>query len=133
MAHGRKGPAAHGLPRFHPARILSGVALVAFVGGCALLGRGEDDDVFAPRDRDEPVTLEIRNDNFNDARIYVHWDGHRSRVGMVVGKTSQSFELRWRADDLRVEVDFMAAGDFITERMPVWPGETVYLWIPPSP
>jgi hypothetical protein len=114
-------------------RLLAVGLSLLLLGGCALLGRGREDDAFGPGDRDGPVALEIQNDNFKDARIYARWNGDRRRIGMVTGKTSESFELAWRSNDLRVEVDFIAGGGFVTDAMAVWPGERVHLWIPATP
>jgi len=107
-------------------------ALLLATTGCAMLSRGRTDNPFAPTARDEPVQLQIQNDNFNDARIYVLWGGQRQRLGMVTGKTSETFEFAWRPADFRIQVDFLAAGGFTTDMLVVWPGEVVYLQIPPN-
>ena len=97
-----------------------------------MLTQGRSDNPFAPTSRSGPVSLQIQNDNFNDARIYVLWGGERRRIGTVIGKTSETFEFAWRPQDFRIHVDFLAAGGFTTEMFVVWPGEVVYLQIPPS-
>lgn len=106
--------------------------LVLLITACA--GRGmDDDDPFRSRDRSGPVILEIQNDNFNDARIYSLWNGDRRRVGTVIGKTEERFEIPARGGDLRIQVDFLAAGGFTTEPIMAWPGETIHLVIPSYP
>lgn len=104
--------------------------LVAAGQGCQPFAReapsGWDD---APGDS---FVLEVENQNFNEARLYARWNGMRERIGSVVGNRSQNFTLRWRTGDLRVEVDFLAAGGFISDPVVVNPGDTVVFRIPPG-
>jgi hypothetical protein len=122
------------LPTIHPRR-LAGTALCVLIlllqGGCALRGEGVRPDPEtggAP----EPTFLEVENQNFRDARIYVIWEGVRTRVGMVVGNTTETFRFeKQQGQLLRVEVIFIAGGGFTTDEMQVWPGEVARLVIPP--
>jgi len=107
-------------------------ALLLATAGCSVLTRGPDDNLFTRNSRTEPVRLQIHNDNFNDARIYALWGTQRQRIGMVTGKTSEILEFAWRPVDLRIEVDFIAAGSFTTDVLLISPGELLYLQILPN-
>lgn len=113
-------------PRGLPVLLLAGIAL----SGCTLLPRGERPAPDA-RSNNEPVLLEVNNQNFQDARIYVIWDGFRERAGLVNGNTRQTLRLQSRDGQLRVEVDFVAGGGYVTDPIQVWRGETIQLIIPP--
>lgn len=106
--------------------------LVVATAGCSALSPGRTDNPFTPTSRAEPIQLQIHNDNFNDARIYAIWGGQRQRLGTVTGKTSETFEFAWRPEDFRIQVDFLASGGFLTDLLLIWPGEVVYLQIPPN-
>ena len=132
MNSNRQPGSTMGTPGRLWARGLALGLLVLLTTACA--GRGmDDDDPFRARDRSGPVILEIQNDNFNDARIYTLWNGDRRRIGTVIGKTEERFEIQARQGDLRIQVDFLAAGGFTTEPIMAWPGETVHLVIPSYP
>ncbi len=76
-------------------------------------------------------TLEVENQNFNGARIYIHQDGRRHRLGLVNGNRTEEFEVTAPGgSEIRVEVDFIAGGGFTTGPLVVWPGESVRLRIP---
>jgi len=94
------------------------------------MGRNESDDLFQRNVFEGPLWLEVQNDHFSDARIYAVWGGQRERIGMVIGKTTEVMETQWRDRDLRIQVDFVAAGGFTTDRVLVSPGETLYFQIP---
>ncbi len=126
------------LPRSRPATRRSlfprGILALLLIGltlsGCAMLPRGERRAPDAVSNN-EPVLLEVNNQNFQDARIYVIWDGFRERAGLVNGNTRQTLRLQSRDGQLRVEVDFVAGGGYITDPIQVWRGETIQLIIPP--
>lgn len=134
--HPRSVRAPGGLPAAPRSRRFSALALGFLVlmlqAGCALRGDTvrTDPEVDGPP---EPTFLEVENQNFLDARIYVIWEGVRTRVGMVTGHTTETFQFEQRQGQLlRVEVDFVAGGGFVTEEMQVWPGETASLVISPA-
>jgi hypothetical protein len=126
-----RGTAASSHSRRIPALALCLLVLVV-QAGCALRGEGVRTDPEADG-LPEPTFLEVENQNFRDARIYVIWEGVRTRVGMVVGNTTETFRFeKQQGQLLRVEVDFVAGGGFVTEEMQVWPGETASLVISPA-
>jgi len=126
------------LPRLRPptrrslrSRGIPALLLIGFtLSGCAMLPRGERPAPDAVSNN-EPVLLEVNNQNFQDARIYVIWDGFRERAGLVNGNTRQTLRLQSRDGQLRVEVDFVAGGGYVTDPIQVWRGETIQLIIPP--
>lgn len=115
--------------RLAPASLLP--LLVLAVSGCSagLFGERPDPTTAPPENE---VVLEVDNQNYKDARIYVIWNSARDRVGMVTGNTRQTFRLRGQEGQMRVEVDFVAGGGFVTEPLQVWRGETIQLVIPPN-
>ena len=95
-------------------------------------GRVEEFDEFA-----EPVnpelTLAVRNDNFYDATLYaVSRGGHRQRLGVVTGNSRGTFKFRWPHDELRVEIQLLAAGGTSSWSMPVSQGDELELVIEPN-
>jgi hypothetical protein len=117
-------------------RLLGVVALSAALAGgasaCAALSSGEPRTGWDAGSSDEQIVeLKITNQNFKDARIYALWDGERRRLGMVNGNTSQEFRVQWRPGaTLRIEVDFVAGGGFVSSGVSTWPGEAFEFVIP---
>lgn len=92
-------------------------------------GATEEFDEFA-----EPVnpelTLTVRNDNFYDATLYaVSRGGQRQRLGIVTGNQRGTFKFRWPHDELRVEIQLLAAGGTSSWSMPVTQGDELELII----
>ena len=124
--------------RARPSRALSRVGLMLMAGllflaagGCAALSSNGNGSAWDTADvREDEFTLEIRNQSFNEARIYIHWNGDRRRLGSVGGNQSRTFTLDWRARTLRIEVDFLAAGGFISDGVTVNPGDNLEFRIP---
>jgi len=115
-------------------RALGAVLVALLLGvssGCSMIPRGERPPPGA-RSQNEPVMLEVTNQNFQDAHIYAIWDGFRERAGLVNGNTTQTLRLQSRDGQLRVEVDFVAGGGYVTDAIQVWRGETIRLIIPPG-
>jgi hypothetical protein len=106
--------------------------LVAGVTACAGLSGGESRGGWdVGSSQEQIVQLQVTNQNFKDARVYVLWDGERRRLGMVNGNSSQNFRLQWRPGaTLRIEVDFVAGGGFVSSGVATWPGEAFEFVIP---
>lgn len=109
-----------------------GLALAAGAVGCASLSGGESRTGWDVGSSEEQVVeLQVTNQNFKDARIYAIWGGERRRLGMVSGNSSQTFRVQWRPGaTLRIEVDFLAGGGFLSEGVSTWPGEAFEFIIP---
>ncbi|MEC9241634.1 MAG: hypothetical protein VYA48_03170 [Gemmatimonadota bacterium] len=60
------------------------------------------------------------------------WNTSRRRVGFVVGKTSRTFQMRWLAEEVQLEVDFVGRGGFHSETMSVSPGDHLSFLIMPT-
>jgi hypothetical protein len=100
---------------------------VAGFGGCS----GRKSAEAEPQPQAE-VTLEVENQNFNDARIYLVLYGERTRLGQVPGHSTRTFSFALPPDDVRIEVSFIGGGGFVTEPMPVMPGDPLVLQIQPD-
>lgn len=107
--------------------VVAAVLLAAGLGGCA--GSQPADSEAEPRSEPD-VTIEIENQNFNDARIYLVLFGQRTRLGQVPGNSTRTFSFALPPDDVRIAVDFIGgAGGFVTEPMPVVRGDQLVLQI----
>ncbi len=106
------------------------VGWLGIASGCALLPGQEPRGWTVGSDDNGDITLQVYNDNANDARIYLLWNGDRRRLGFVSSKTSETFRTPWRAADLRIEVDFLAGRGFVSDPWPVSPGDRVDFRIP---
>ncbi|GIW53057.1 MAG: hypothetical protein KatS3mg081_2412 [Gemmatimonadales bacterium] len=107
-----------------------GIWLVAAAAGaCGLAsGRAEEDEFAEPQSRE--LTLYVRNQNFYDATLYaVSQGGHRLRLGIARGNSEETFVFRWPHLDLRIVIDFLAAGSTFTESLPVEEGDELELII----
>lgn len=78
------------------------------------------------------IVLEVRNDNFHDATVFLVKAGLRQRLGWVTGFGKQTFSFRWVPGDLRVEIDLLAAGRYYTQVMDVDEGDQLQLTILPN-
>ena len=108
-----------------------GVVLVLFAGACASSGS----DVPSPFVQGDEATVGITVDNqdYRDATLYVNWNGVRQRVGMVIGKTKETFTVPWKDFEVKLEVDFVGGGGFeARDALSVWPGEHVDFIIMPG-
>ncbi len=109
--------------------VVAAMIAVAGFGGCA--GRTGADSEAEPQLHAE-VTIEVENQNFNDARIYLLLYGKRTRLGQVPGHSTRTFSFALPPDDVRIEVSFIGGGGFVTEAMPVTPGDELVLQIRPD-
>ena len=80
----------------------------------------------------EDVRITIENVDFRDATIFANWNGARRRVGFVVGKTSETFRMRWLGERLHLEVDFVGRGGYRTESIEVLRGDHLNFVIMPG-
>lgn len=103
---------------------------VALQSACAMPWQ-DDRPVPASQDEmEETVLLDVDNRNFQDARIYLLWDGIPDRAGMVTGKTQETLRVESRPGELQIQVDFVAGGSRLSDPIQVWDGETVEVLIP---
>lgn len=96
----------------------------AALGGCASGPQPESGP---------PVVIEIQNNNFQDATVYAIREGERRRLGVVVGKTDESFGIPWRPNfTLRLEVRFLGGGACATRIIQMEPGQRFVLALQPD-
>jgi hypothetical protein len=109
-------------------RIFASFAAAALLAGCAT-SQGSDrvtDPFGGGGAASEDVLLTVENNDFRDASIYALWNGMRRRVGSVTGKTSETFRMEWRSEEIQLEIDFLGGGsgdDYVSERVPVMQGD----------
>jgi hypothetical protein len=99
-------------------------ALGIALGGCASGPQPESGP---------PVVIVVQNNNFQDATVYAIREGERRRLGVVVGKTDESFGMPWRPNFiLRLEVRFLGGGACATRGVQMEPGQRYVLALQPD-
>jgi hypothetical protein len=135
------GPSAHFHPvmssfpnlrgRRVPRAAAACFALLIVLGPSGCAARSGETWAAGDAERSETVRLTLTNQTFSDARIYARWNGERRRLGIVTGNRSETFTLDWRPGaTLRIEVDFVAGGSFVSEGITGWPGDSWEFIIP---
>jgi hypothetical protein len=104
--------------------------LAVTMAGC---GGNQADTGIIPN---QPTTLRVDNQSFNDMRIYVIQGGQRIRVGTATGKNVSTFKLSKSVitgtTTVKVEaVPIGANGHSVSEEISVQPGEELELRILP--
>jgi hypothetical protein len=107
------------------------MALMAFAAGCTQ--NGNRPEFSRTPGQGTQVTIHADNQNFLDADVYALWNGQRDRLGMVTGKTTQTFDVPFRDNDLQLQIDFVGSGVMTTDHITVWQGDQVDVVIPPTP
>ncbi len=95
-------------------------------------GTGVGGDPFSGRSTPAPedIELQVRNLNFNDARLYAVSGGARRRLGQVSALSDQTLKIPWAfTDRLRIEIDLVTGGRCVTREFMVDPGEILLLQI----
>jgi hypothetical protein len=101
------------------------------VAGCAQVFDRNDADLWdVASSGGSDITLAVQNDNYYDARIFVRWNGERQRLGLVTGLSSEVFTMTGRTGTMRLEVDFIATRNFISQPVTVGPGDHLTFRIP---
>jgi hypothetical protein len=107
-------------------RVVIGAVLIA-TSGCVSSG-GAGDPFTGPAK--SQIVIEISNQGFNQATVWMLSGSGERRLGTVNGKGEKSFTIRWpRSDDLRLRVRVVGKRGFTTARKLVFPGENVELRI----
>ena len=79
------------------------------------------------------IQVEVDNQNFNDATVYLQSGSGEQRLGIVRGKSVKTFVARLMGPyEVRLRVRLLAGGSFTTEAMHAAPGETLLLIVPSS-
>ena len=110
-------------------RLAGALAPVALLAGCSLIGMNRSGDVF--EDQDGPVTIHVRNNNFQDATLALITRGRRIHLGTVTGKMEQRFmtPVPSPADVWYVEIDLVGGIWCRTDELDVDPGDVLDLMI----
>ena len=94
--------------------------------GCSATGtRGGNPLAEGDRSERREIELLVRNQNFNQATIYL---GGR-RLGMVGGHSEATLKFDWPYSYIQLRIKFLAGDEFLTETMSVSPGELLELVI----
>jgi len=88
-------------------RVATSSLLALMLAACA--GQNELPNPFSASG-DATIQITVDNQDWRDATLYADWNGVRQRVGMVVGKTTETFRTPWRDYYLRLDVDFIGGG-----------------------
>ncbi len=71
----------------------------------------------------------MRNQNFTPVTIYLYRPGTNDRLGMVEGNSTQTYTFDWPSIDVRILIDFLAAGCVLTQELPLVQGDVLLLTI----
>ncbi len=107
------------------AKLIAGGATAMVVAACGARQAGGEGP--AEREPTFEVTIEVENQNFYDARIYLLEFGSRTRLGSVPGNSTRVFRFRAEPREVRVYVDFIGSGDLTTTGVAVSPGDELVL------
>lgn len=105
--------------------------LLATVGACVSTSGSTGDPFDGAAGEGEDIELLVRNLNFNQVTVYTSRGGSSvRRLGTVPGKGEATFTMRWHLPDLQLRVRELAGDEYLTETIPVSPGELLELIIP---
>ena len=76
--------------------------------------------------------LEVTNQNFYSATIYAYRGGFRRRLGDVEASRTREFTFAWPFQEVRFQIDFLAAGCIFGEVLPLVHGDRITVLIEPS-
>jgi len=82
-----------------------------------------------PVERTRDLTLHVENQNFYDATLYAVSGAQRLRLGIVGGHQDGEFTFRWSQLELRIEIDLLSVGKYLTDELPVDEGDELELQI----
>jgi hypothetical protein len=80
-----------------------------------------------------PITVEVENQNFYDATVYLLWQSDRRRLGVAPGNATQSFTSSWRGPELTVMIEMLAGRRYQSIPIGVSPGDGLVVEIPVAP
>ena len=84
----------------------------------------------APGEDGDEIVIRVRNDNFNQATVYISPDFGSRRLGVVNGKSEATFRLRWHLPEIQLRIRFLAGGEILSQRWSVGSGEGWVFVIP---
>jgi hypothetical protein len=97
-------------------------------------GGGAGPDVTpAPAVTGDSLVIEIQNQNFYDATIhYLYGGGARQRLGTVNGNSQGRFTIRWDPRPIRFNINFVGAGETISDEITTSVGDILGVTLPPN-
>jgi hypothetical protein len=109
------------------------MALTASTVGAAACGANRSAE---PVDPAAPAMVEVENQSFYDMTVYVVRGGMRTRLGTVSGHSQATFLIPRSFVNVGLPISFMAdpiggSQTPFSQEIPVGPGDTVVLTIPP--
>ena len=106
-------------------RVRKGLPFIALIAtaGCATTGGAPDDQ----RERNE-IVIEVRNDNFNQATVYLP-DNSR-RIGIVGGKSKATFRVEWHFPAVEIRIRLLTGGSTLLRPRSGRSGQTWTFIIP---
>ena len=93
--------------------------------GCISSGRAPGEE----GDRTD-IVIKVRNDNFNQATVYLSEDYGSRRLGIVRGKGEATFRLTWYLPEIQLRIRFLAGGQVLSQPWTVNSGEVWTFVIP---
>ena len=82
-------------------------------------------------DQSQALAVTIRNDQMDEARVWLYINGARQRLGEVRGNASRTFNVPMRAiDPVRMQFDLTLGARCVTRDVMLGPGQTVQVTIP---
>jgi hypothetical protein len=111
-------------------RLATTLVLAALAAGCAASGGRGSGNPFGDDGPPRQIRLIVTNHDFNDATLDAFRDAERIRLGVVTGKTEETFTLPWpTTQTLQLRISLLSAGDCLTDAITVDPGEVIELQI----
>ena len=100
--------------------------------GCATTdtGRPADNPMDPATMEGDEIQLLVRNLNFNQVTVYTARGASVRRLGIVPGKGEATFRMNWHLPDIQLRVKELAGDDYLTETLPVSPGDFLELILP---
>lgn len=111
--------------------LVASLAAAAVAAACATGRAVSADDPFGSRPGEpNSIRVEVRNLNWNEARLFAVSGGRRIRMGTVGGNQDAVYTLDWDFTlPLVIEVDLVAGPDCTTREIQVDPGDIIQLQI----
>lgn len=106
--------------------------LLPVLTGCATTdaGRPADNPMDPATMEGDEIQLLVRNLNFNQVTVYTARGASVRRLGIVPGKGEATFRMNWHLPDIQLRVKELAGDDYLTETLPVSPGDFLELILP---
>ena len=111
------------------------LAALGSLAACSGSGRSTPSPFDMPRGgTTTSLELLVDNQNFNNVRLEAESIRGREPIGRVSGNGRATFRLQWSGmQELRIRMDFLASGEYVSNSLTVRPGDRIELMIAPDP